>query len=177
MYRAVRAPVRVRTLGLQPHGSSGPEVNKAGCLAVTWATTLYIHFGVILLPNQILPLQNSLCVQVLCSPILPALLQGTLAAAVSQTLWRGTWTGITELSQKAPPIFGWVAITSFLWSPMEYGRPSYFHAVIMVALCHRADHYIFILFLSSSFFSSPNLSGRILDVYHTLAHGVALVGI
>ena len=28
-----------------------------------------------------------------------------------------------------------------------------------------------------SFFSSPNLSGRRLDVYHTLAHGVALVQI
>ena len=53
--------------------------------------------------------------------------------------------------------------------------------IIMVALCNRADHYIFILFLSSSsssfFFSSPNLSGRRLDVYHTLAHGVALVRI
>jgi len=51
--------------------------------------------------------------------------------------------------------------------------------LIMVALCNRADHYIFILFflLSSSFFSSPNLSGRRLDVYHTLAHGVALVRI
>ena len=42
---------------------------------------------------------------------------------------------------------------------------------------------LFILFLSSfflflsSFFSSPNLSGRRLDVYHTLAHGVALVRI
>jgi len=48
----------------------------------------------------------------------------------------------------------------------------------MVALCNRADHYIFILFLlSSSFFCSPNLSGRKLDVYHTLAHGVALVRI
>ena len=49
--------------------------------------------------------------------------------------------------------------------------------LVMVALCNRADHYIFILFLllllSSSFFSSPNLSGRRLDVYHTLAHGVA----
>ena len=32
-------------------------------------------------------------------------------------------------------------------------------------------------FLLSSFFSSPNLSGRRLDVYHTLAHGVALVRI
>jgi len=51
--------------------------------------------------------------------------------------------------------------------------------VIMVDLCNRADHYIFILFLSSysSFFSSPYLSSRRLDVYHTLAHGVALVQI
>jgi len=50
--------------------------------------------------------------------------------------------------------------------------------IFMVALCNRADHYIFILFLSSfflSFFSAPNLSSRRLDVYHTSAHGVALV--
>ena len=49
-------------------------------------------------------------------------------------------------------------------------------AIIMVALCNRADHYIFILFLLL-LFCSPNLSGRRLDVYHTLAHGVALVRI
>jgi len=30
---------------------------------------------------------------------------------VSQTLRRGTRNGITELSQRAPPIFGWAAIT------------------------------------------------------------------
>jgi len=39
-----------------------------------------------------------------------------------------------------------------------------------------------IIFLSSSFFfyllfSSPNLSGRRVDVYHTSTHGVALVRI
>jgi len=50
--------------------------------------------------------------------------------------------------------------------------------IFMVALCNRADHYIFILFLLSSFFiSSPNLSGRRLDVYHASTHGVALVRI
>ena len=38
----------------------------------------------------------------------------------------------------------------------------------MAALWNRAGHYIFALwFLSSIFFSSPNLSGRRLDVYHT----------
>ena len=45
-----------------------------------------------------------------------------------------------------------------------------FVLLIMVTLCNRADHYIFILFLSFFFFSSPNLSGRRLDVYHTSAH-------
>jgi len=52
--------------------------------------------------------------------------------------------------------------------------------LIMVALWNRAGHYIFALwFLSSSsfFFSSPNLSGRRLDVCHTSTRGVALVWI
>ena len=54
--------------------------------------------------------QNSLCVKVLRFPILAPLLHGTPAAGVSQSLRRGTRNGITELSQKAPPIFGWTAI-------------------------------------------------------------------
>jgi len=38
----------------------------------------------------------------------------------------------------------------------------------MAAICSRAGHYISVLwFLSFFFFSSPNLSGRRLDVYHT----------
>ena len=54
--------------------------------------------------------------------------------------------------------------------------------LIMVALCNRADHYIFalwFLFLLSSFFffSSPNLSRLRLDVYHASTHGVVLVRI
>ena len=47
----------------------------------------------------------------------------------------------------------------YLWSPYVIGQTI----------------YIFILFLSSSFFSSPNLSSRRLDVYHTSTHGVVLV--
>ena len=50
--------------------------------------------------------------------------------------------------------------------------------MFMVTLWNRADHYIFMLwFLSIFFFSSPNVSGRTLDVYHTSTHGVALVRI
>jgi len=70
---------------------------------------------------------------------------------------------------------------------------------VMAALCNRAGHiylhsvvcsfflcspcaigqiiYIFALWFLSSFLSSPNLSGRRLDVYHTSTHGVALVRI
>jgi len=102
-----------------------------------------------------------------------------------------------------------IDFSACLWPPYGIGRPLYFcpvvsfffllfsshnfsgrrldvyhtssHgvALVMVALCNRADHNIFVLLLSSSsfFFSSPNLSGRRLDVYHTLAHGVALVRI
>jgi len=43
-----------------------------------------------------------------------------------------------------------------------------------------ADHNIFILWFLSIFFfffSSPNLSGRTLDVYRTPTHGVAVVRI
>jgi len=71
----------------------------------------YIHLRGLLPHDGICPVQNSLYVQALRSPILAALLHGTPAADVSQTLRRGTWNGITKLSQRAPPIFGWAAIT------------------------------------------------------------------
>ena len=35
----------------------------------------------------------------------------TLVVGVSQSLRHGTRNGITELSQRAPPMFGWAAIT------------------------------------------------------------------
>jgi len=51
----------------------------------------------------------------------------------------------------------------------------------MAALWNRAGRYIFAMWFISFFFflffSSPNLSGHRLDVYHTYAHGVALVRI
>jgi len=55
--------------------------------------------------------------------------------------------------------------TRLLWPPYVIGGPLCFCPVISICL------------LLSSFFSSPNLSGRRLDVYRTLTHGVALVRI
>jgi len=58
------------------------------------------------------------------------------------------------------------------------------HSVFVLFFCPKScyGHYIFALwllsfFLSIFFYSSPNLSGRRLDVYHTSTHGVALVRI
>ena len=75
-----------------------------------WWYTIYTFWRLLPL-TEFCQLQNSLCILVLRSPILSALLHGTRAAAVSQTLSRGTRNGITELSQRAPPVFGWAAIT------------------------------------------------------------------
>ena len=74
----------------------------------------YIHFRGLLQScplTEFCSVQNSLYVQVLRSPILAALLDGTPAAGVSQTLRRHTRNGIMELSQRAPPILDRAAIT------------------------------------------------------------------
>ena len=49
--------------------------------------------------------------------------------------------------------------------------------LIMAALCNRGPLYFCPVISIVFFFSSPNLSSRRLDVYHTLTHGVALVRI
>jgi len=61
---------------------------------------VYIHFRGILPLTEFCQLQNSLCVQILRSLTLAALLHGTRALCVSQTLW-----------QMAPPTFSRAAIT------------------------------------------------------------------
>jgi len=71
----------------------------------------YIYiFGSSCSLTEFCPMKNSLYVQVLRSSILATLLHGTPAAGVSQTVGRHTRNGITELLQKAPPIFGRAAI-------------------------------------------------------------------
>ena len=98
---------RVLRLGFVPAAASltGGQPNFARCLAVSWAGTLYIYtFGGSCPLTKFCPVQNSPYVQVLRSPILAALMHGTPAASVSQTLRRGTRNGITELSQRVPPM-------------------------------------------------------------------------
>jgi len=89
--------------------------------------------------------QTSLCAQVLSSPILAALLHGTPTPGVSQTLQRGTRVGITELSQRAPPIFGWAAIT------LDIGPPSSFCCFPSVTIAPLSLHYLLNLCFYTNF--------------------------
>ena len=68
----------------------------AGCLTVSCSGT-HIHFWGSCPITGFCQMQNTLCDQLLRSPILTALLHGTRALGISQTLRRGTRNGIIEL--------------------------------------------------------------------------------
>jgi len=63
--------------------------------------TIYTFWGLLSL-REFCQLQSSLCVQVLCSPVFAVLLHGTPDAASAK---------LCGAEQRAPPIFGRVAIT------------------------------------------------------------------
>ena len=77
---------------------NGGQPNFARCLAVSWAGTLYIHFWRLLPRDGIL-----LSAKFTLRPTLAFSYIGSVTArhwsvGVSQTLRRGRWNGITELS-------------------------------------------------------------------------------
>jgi len=76
---------------------NGGQPNFARCLAISWAGTLHILFWGLLPLTEFCQVQNSLCIQVLHSLILAALLHSTRAVGISQTLRGGTRNGIMEL--------------------------------------------------------------------------------
>jgi len=91
---------RVSRLGFvtAPTSLSGGQPNFSRCLAISCAGTLYPVYTFLGALAEFCQVQNSLCIQVSRSAILAASLHGTRAVGVSQTLWRGTRSGITELS-------------------------------------------------------------------------------
>jgi len=137
--------------------------------------------------------------------VLASLLHGTLVLGVSQTLWR--WTEAPSIFRRAAITLGigphyscvyfvcifasvrrtlhiivnlWYLVTVYFDAAKSCSRTVFVCVFIMAALWNRAGHYIFALWFLSiylSFFSSPNLSRRRLDVYHISTHGVALVQI
>jgi len=110
---------------------------------------------------------------------LAALLHGTWVVGVSQTAALNRGRNLCSAAQPSLWALAHNLVMVALWNRTDHYI--FILSFVMVALCNRADHYIFALwFLSSSsffFFSSPNLSGRRLDVYHASIYGVALVRI
>jgi len=102
-----------RVLASLLHRCRSTDVNQT--LHDVWPSPWLVRYvcvsGGACLLTEFCKMQNSLCVQVLRSPILTALMHGTGAAGVNQTLWRGTRNGITELLQRVPPILDRAAIT------------------------------------------------------------------
>jgi len=102
-----------------------PEANQT--LHDVWLSPGLLHyiyiFGGCCPVTEFRHMQNSIASKscVLRSPILGALLHDTPAAG-SAKLRRGTRNEITEPSQRAPPIFGWAAITLGIGSHFSFYR-------------------------------------------------------
>jgi len=100
-----------RALASLLHRRRSTEDNQT--LHDVWPYPRMVHYtfwGSCLL-TEFRQVQSSLCVQVLHSPKLAALLHSTRPVCVSQTLRCGIRNGIRELSQREPPIFDRAAIT------------------------------------------------------------------
>ena len=74
-------------------------------------------------------------------------------------------------------------VSRLKWSTTKKAYELLFDLLVMADLCNRGaiiflpcDFYLLSIYLSI-FFSSPNLSGHRLDLYHTSTHGVALARI
>jgi len=89
------------------------QPNFARCMAVSWAGTLYMHFRGLLPPDSISPRAKFTLRPSLAFSYIGSVTARHSSSGISETLQRGISlsNGIMELSQRAPPIFGWVAIT------------------------------------------------------------------
>jgi len=98
-----------------PTSLDAGQPNFAWCLIISWTATLYIHFGGSCPLTEFCQVQNSLCVQLLRSPILAVSLYGTQAVGVSKTLRRGIFT-----RQGSHPVRNWAVKLSSFTSVLIY---------------------------------------------------------
>jgi len=90
---------------------TGDQPNFVRCLAVSRTGTLCIHFWGLLPSDGISPHAKFTLRPSLAFSYIGSVTARHSSSGVSQSLRRGTRNGITELSLRAPPIFGWAAIT------------------------------------------------------------------
>jgi len=127
-------------------------------MAVSWPGTLYIHFRDNLPPDGILPRAKfTFCPSMRHRTSVLGYIFATKASI--DNLTKSLLS--SNMSYRCPHNmvnFG-ILTAEIVWR--VWGTPSYFNGFRVL----------------SFFFSSPNLSGQRLDVYHTSTHGVALVRI
>jgi len=120
---------RVSRLGFvtAPMSLSGGQPNFARCLAVSWAGTLYIHFGGFLPPCGILP-----AAKFTLRPRLPFSYIGSVTARCSSSgrqpnfvAWYKEWNYGTFA--EGVPIFGWAAITLGIGPHSNYACITYLY--------------------------------------------------
>ena len=150
-----------------------PEANQTS--HDVWSSPGLVHyiyiFGGSCPLTKFCPVQNSLYVQVLHSPILAALLHGTPAAGISQTLRCGTRNGITELLQRAPPVFGRAAITLGISPHSSFLSTVYWFRSLILLSVHSSTAILSLHAVNEEIcsFSTPRIKGS----HYTLAFSFA----
>jgi len=94
------------------HRIRSTEVNQT--LHDVWpspALVYYVHFWGLLPPNGILPAAKFTLLRSRAFSYIGNVTARHSSTGISQSLRRGTRNGITELSQRVPPIFGRAVIT------------------------------------------------------------------
>jgi len=88
---------------------------------------------------------------------LAALLHGTQASGVSQTLQHGTRNGITELSQRAPPVFCWAAITLGIGPHSSFLVKCHQLFILLFLQTRSVCIYVFVSFVIFAYFIAATL--------------------
>ena len=137
---------RVSSIGLVTAATSLNETqpNFARCLAVSWVSTLYIHFWGLLPHNAIFPGAKF--------TLRPSLALCYISSVTAR-----------HSSSERQPKFAALSRGRHLYSAGRPSRWALAHVLVMTALCNRAGHYIFALWflLLSNFF--PRLISAVAD--------------
>jgi len=121
-----------RVLASLLHRRRSPKANQT--LHDVWPSPGLLYFRRLLPPDRIMPGAKFTLRPSLAFSYIGSVTARTPAAGVSQTLRRGTRNGITELSQRAPPIFGRAAITLGI-SPHSSYYYYYYYSTCPTTLC------------------------------------------
>jgi len=102
---------------------------------------------------------------------------GQLAAEIVSLVW-GTPANFNGFRVLAALLHGTLLVDASQIAPFNRGRHLYSAGrPSRWALAHISSFFLSSIFFYLSFFSSPNVSGHRLNVYHTSTYGVALVRI